>query len=148
MALVTGGASGLGRATVEGLVQKGSSVVFCDLPTSAGSQLVKDLGERVHYVPADVTSEADVKNLVDEVANKFKKLDVLVNCAGRANAYITYNFNTKEPRTLQDFQLILQVKPYADFFVDNFHDLLSPNSDKCFGHLQCDTPSSWINCPK
>lgn len=114
MTLVTGGASGLGRATVERLLQKGSNVVFCDLPTSAGAQLVKDLGECAHYVPADVTSETDVKNLIDEVTNKFGKLDVLVNCAGRANAYITYNFNTKEPRKLEDFQSILQVKDSVD----------------------------------
>lgn len=110
MTLVTGGASGLGRATVERFIKKGSNVVICDLPTSAGSQLVKEWGEHAHYVPADVTSETDVKNLIDEVTNKFGKLDVLVNCAGRANAYITYNFNTKEPRKLEDFQSILQVK--------------------------------------
>lgn len=112
MTLVTGGASGLGRATVERLLQKGSKVVFCDLPTSAGSQLVEDLGERALYVPADVTSETDVQNLIDEVAKKFGKLDVLVNCAGRANAYITYNFNTKEPRKLEDFHSILQVNVF------------------------------------
>lgn len=108
--LVTGGASGLGRATVERCIKKGSNVVICDLPSSAGSQMFKDFGERAHYVEADVTSEADVKNVIDEVTKKFGRLDVLVNCAGRANAYITYNFNTKEPRTLVDFQSILQVK--------------------------------------
>lgn len=107
--MVTGGASGLGRATVERFIKKGSNVVICDLPTSAGSQLVKDLGENVHFVAADVTSEADVKNLVDEVKTKFGKLDVLVNCAGLANAYTTYNFNTKQPRKLEDFQSIIQV---------------------------------------
>lgn len=109
MALVTGGASGLGRATVERFIKKGSNVVICDLPSSAGSQMVKDLGERAHYVNADVTSEADVQNLIDEVTTKFGKLDVLVNCAGRANAYITYNFNNKKPRSLEDFQSIIQV---------------------------------------
>lgn len=110
MTLVTGGASGLGRATVERFIKKGSNVVICDLPTSAGSQIVKDLGERAHYVNADVTSETDVKNLINEVENKFGKLDVLVNCAGRANAYVTYNFNNKKPRSLEDFKSIIEVK--------------------------------------
>lgn len=83
--------------------------MVCDLPSSAGSQIVKDLGERAYYVDADVTSEADVKNLIDQVETKFGKLDVLVNCAGRANAYVTYNFNTKKPRSLEDFQSIIKV---------------------------------------
>lgn len=110
MTLVTGGASGLGRATVERFIKKGSNVVICDLPSSVGSQMAKDLGERAHFVGADVTSETDVQNLVNEVTTKFGKLDVLVNCAGRANAYTTYNFNSKEPRKLEDFRSIIQVK--------------------------------------
>lgn len=109
MTLVTGGASGLGRATVERFIKKGSNVVLCDLPTSAGSQIAKDLGEHAHYVNADITSEGDVQNLINEVETKFGRLDVLVNCAGRANAFVTYNFNTKKPRSLEDFQSIIQV---------------------------------------
>lgn len=58
--LVTGGASGLGKATVERIVQQGGRVVLCDLPKSSGSQVAKDIGDNCLYAPVDVSiSEAD-----------------------------------------------------------------------------------------
>ncbi|XP_055309694.1 3-hydroxyacyl-CoA dehydrogenase type-2-like [Sitodiplosis mosellana] len=105
--LVTGGAAGLGRATAERFVKKGSQVVICDLPTSNGAEVAKNLGENAFYVPADVTSEEQIQNLVDEISKKHGKLNVLVNCAGLCNAYVTYNFKTGKPRTLEDFQRVL-----------------------------------------
>lgn len=107
--LVTGGAAGLGRATADRFVKKGSKVVICDLPTSNGAEVAKNLGENAFYVPADVTSEEQIQNALDEIAKKYGRLDVLVNCAGLSNAFVTYNFNTKKPRTLIDFERILMV---------------------------------------
>lgn len=53
--LVTGGASGLGKATVERLVQQGSRVVLCDLPSSKGNEIAKTLGEdKVLFSPTNV----------------------------------------------------------------------------------------------
>ena len=110
MTLVTGGASGLGRATANRFAQKGSKVVFCDLPTSNGEEVVKEFGENAHYIPADVTSESDVSNLVEEISKKYGKLDVLVNCAGLGDAHVTYNFRSKKPRHLEDFEKVLRVR--------------------------------------
>lgn len=53
--LVSGGASGLGRATVERLVQNGASAVILDLPSSDGAALAAKLGERCAFAPADVS---------------------------------------------------------------------------------------------
>lgn len=53
--LVTGGASGLGRATVERLVKEGGRVVLCDLQSSSGHEVEKELGENVIFVPTDVS---------------------------------------------------------------------------------------------
>lgn len=54
--LVTGGASGLGKATVERLVQHGSKVVICDLPSSKGSEFAKSLGEdKALFTPVNVS---------------------------------------------------------------------------------------------
>jgi 3-hydroxyacyl-CoA dehydrogenase/3-hydroxy-2-methylbutyryl-CoA dehydrogenase len=53
--LVTGGASGLGRATVERLVKEGGQVVLCDLQSSSGHKVEKELGENVVFVPTDVS---------------------------------------------------------------------------------------------
>lgn len=55
MSLVTGGASGLGRATVERIVREGGRVVLCDLPTSKGHEVAKEVGDRVTFVPTDVS---------------------------------------------------------------------------------------------
>ena len=53
--LVTGGASGLGRGTVERFVREGAKVVICDLPSSAGQDLASQLGENVAFSPTDVS---------------------------------------------------------------------------------------------
>ncbi|XP_055309708.1 3-hydroxyacyl-CoA dehydrogenase type-2-like [Sitodiplosis mosellana] len=115
--LVTGGASGLGRATANRFALKGSQVVFCDLPTSNGQEIVKEIGENVHYIPADVTSETDVQNLVEEISKKYGKLDILVNCAGLADAHVTYNFRAKTPRKLDDFEKVLKTNVLGTFNV-------------------------------
>ena len=53
--LVTGGASGLGRATVERFIKQGAKVVMCDLPSSDGAQVAASLGENCAFVPGDVS---------------------------------------------------------------------------------------------
>lgn len=81
VALVTGGASGLGLATTERLVKAGASVVVLDLPSSQGAAVAERLGGEVRFAPADVTSEADVLAALD-VAAELGPLRVVVNCAG------------------------------------------------------------------
>jgi NAD(P)-dependent dehydrogenase (short-subunit alcohol dehydrogenase family) len=77
-ALVTGGASGLGRATAEMLVEQGASVTILDLEGSGGDVAAKEMGERVTYVAGDVTVEEQVQAAVDAAGD----LRVVVNCAG------------------------------------------------------------------
>jgi NAD(P)-dependent dehydrogenase (short-subunit alcohol dehydrogenase family) len=81
-ALVTGGASGLGRATAEGLVAAGARVVLVDLGSSAGAEVAGTLGDAARFAPADVTREDDVRAAVDLAAGSFGGLHVVVNCAG------------------------------------------------------------------
>lgn len=81
VALVTGGASGLGRATVEELVGAGARVVVADLPGSPGQALADSLGDAVRFVPTDVTSEDDVSRALDAAAD-LGGLHVAVSCAG------------------------------------------------------------------
>ncbi|XP_069501398.1 3-hydroxyacyl-CoA dehydrogenase type-2 isoform X2 [Ambystoma mexicanum] len=107
--IVTGGASGLGRATVERLVQQGACAVVLDLPTSEGSSVAKELGNQCVFAPADVTSEADVKKALALAIEKFGRLDIAVNCAGIAVAMKTYNFKKDLPHSLEDFQRVINV---------------------------------------
>jgi NAD(P)-dependent dehydrogenase (short-subunit alcohol dehydrogenase family) len=81
--LVTGGASGLGRATAERLVDDGAQVVICDLPGSDGAAVAEKLG--AVFAPTDVTSEADVRTAV-AAATELGPLRVVVNCAGVPDA--------------------------------------------------------------
>lgn len=83
VALVTGGASGLGAATAHKLYAAGAGVVIVDLPSSAGAQIAAELGERAVFVPADVTSETEVQAAVDAAA-ELGPLRIVVNCAGVA----------------------------------------------------------------
>jgi len=75
---VTGGASGLGRATAELLLERGARVVLFDLPTSAGEEVARELGSAARFVAGDVTSEEDARTAVAAAGD----LRIAVNCAG------------------------------------------------------------------
>ncbi|MFT4470669.1 SDR family NAD(P)-dependent oxidoreductase [Arthrobacter sulfonylureivorans] len=81
VALITGGASGLGAATARRLHAAGASVVLVDLPGSKGEEFAAELGERAVFTPADVTAEDQVQAAVDR-ATALGPLRILVNCAG------------------------------------------------------------------
>jgi NAD(P)-dependent dehydrogenase (short-subunit alcohol dehydrogenase family) len=95
-ALVTGGASGLGLATVRKLHEQGASVVILDLPSSQGDAIAKELGDRVVFSSGDVTSPDDVTAAV-EAASALGTLRVAVNCAGIGNAVRTVGKNGPFP---------------------------------------------------
>lgn len=85
-ALVTGGASGLGEATVRMLVANGANVVIADLNDERGNALADELGQAVRFQRTDVTNEADVQSAVNLAAETFGGLHINVNCAGIAEA--------------------------------------------------------------
>ena len=89
IALVTGGASGLGLATVRRLHAGGAAVVILDLPRSNGSAVAKELGERVAFAAGDVTNPDDVEAALDAAGALPGVLRIVVNCAGIGNAHRT-----------------------------------------------------------
>jgi NAD(P)-dependent dehydrogenase (short-subunit alcohol dehydrogenase family) len=84
-AVVTGGASGLGLATVRRLLQQGMHVVIADLSASNGSAIADELGSQVQFVPADVTSETQMQEVIATATHR-APLRALVHCAGRGGA--------------------------------------------------------------
>jgi len=80
--LVTGGARGIGEATVRRIVQEGASVVVGDLRDALGERLAAELGDKVAYLHLDVTAEDDWKRAIAAAVDRFGKLDGLVNNAG------------------------------------------------------------------
>ncbi|WP_312505635.1 3-hydroxyacyl-CoA dehydrogenase [Lysinibacillus sp.] len=86
IAVVTGGASGLGEATVRKLVEQGGKAIIFDVNDERGQALVQELGQSVHYVRVDVTKEEDVATGLEQAIAAFGKVNVAVNCAGTADA--------------------------------------------------------------
>ncbi len=84
VALITGGASGIGLATVRLFVEEGAAVMVADLDDERGRRLAGELGSRGGYVHTDVSREADIKAAVDETCKRFGQLDCIFNNAGYA----------------------------------------------------------------
>jgi len=115
-AFVTGGASGLGEATVRELVRRGGRVAFLDLPRSSGAELAAELGDAVRFLPGDVTDEAAVEAALDEALVAFGPLRGLVNCAGIGSAARTVGKDAK-PFPLDVFRRTIEVNLVGTFNV-------------------------------
>ena len=89
-AVVTGGASGLGLATAQALIERGVAVTIIDLPTSAGEEVAGKLGELASFSPADVRDAEAVDRAMD-VATQRAPLRALVHCAGRGGTVRVVN---------------------------------------------------------
>ncbi|MFC8933268.1 3-hydroxyacyl-CoA dehydrogenase [Rhodococcus sp. NPDC057135] len=114
VAVVTGGASGLGLATTKALLADGASVVIIDLPSSNGEAIAKELGDRVRFAAADVTDEVAVTAALD-VAESLGPLRVAVNCAGIGNAVKTVSKKGAFP--LDAFKKVIDVNLIGTFNV-------------------------------
>jgi NAD(P)-dependent dehydrogenase (short-subunit alcohol dehydrogenase family) len=85
--VVTGGAKGIGAATVRRFVAAGAAVVFGDIDRPAGDDLARELGERTAFVATDVRKEDDVAALLEAALTRFGRLDCVVNNAGAGGVY-------------------------------------------------------------
>jgi len=106
VAIVTGAASGIGRATAGLLVQEGAAVVLADLDEALGQEAAEQLaqaGGDVSFIRLDVTSEANWQQLVEDIVARHGRIDILVNNAG------VQQTRTIEDATLEDFRLHMAV---------------------------------------
>ena len=115
VALVTGGASGLGLATVRTVLEAGGRAVILDRPGSAGEDVSRDLGDRVLFAPADVTNENEVAAAVARAVELFGALHVAVNCAGVGAAMKTVGKDG--PMPLAVFTKVIEVNLIGTFNV-------------------------------
>lgn len=106
VAIVTGGASGIGRASVELFVAEGAKVVIADLNEEGGEALAKSLGTDVAFHRTDVTKEADVEALVAFALGRFGGLDVMFNNAGIAQNTLNAPFVEED---FFDFEKVMAV---------------------------------------
>ncbi len=115
VALVTGGASGLGAACVRRFAAQGARVVIVDLNAGAGAQLADEIGAGARFARADVTSESDVQAAVDTAVEAFGALHITVNCAGMA--MVGRTLSKHGPHTLETFRDTILVNLVGTFNV-------------------------------
>ena len=114
VALVTGGASGLGEATTRRLHEGGAAVVIIDLPSSAGEALAAELGDRVRFCAADVRNEAQVQAAI-AAAQELGDLRIVVNCAGVGTPGRVVG--RKGPMDLESFRSVIDINLIGTFNV-------------------------------
>lgn len=115
VAVVTGGASGLGRATAEALVAAGARVAIFDLSDDLGKALADSLGDAALYCHVNVSDEQSVKDGIASTMQAFGAIHICVNCAGIGSAAKTVSKG--EAHALDHFQRIINVNLIGTFNV-------------------------------
>lgn len=114
VAIVTGGASGLGEATVRRLHRAGCGVVILDLPGSPGAAVAAELGDRVVFAPTDVRDESHVQAAIDAAA-ALGTLRIAVTCAGVATPGRV--LGRKGPLPLEVYRTVIDINLVGTFNV-------------------------------
>ncbi|WP_416139366.1 3-hydroxyacyl-CoA dehydrogenase [Halomonas sp. HK25] len=112
--IVTGGASGLGEATVRALHAGGGNVVIADLDDERGQALAGELGERVRFQRTNVTDEQEAVAATDLAVEAFGGLHGLVNCAGVGNPAKVLD-REGNPQPLETFSRIVDINLNGSF---------------------------------
>ena len=110
--LITGGAAGIGKATAEKFASEGAQVVICDVDVDAGQALAEKLGNGASFYQVDVTNRDAVQAWVDDVVQKYGRVDVLVNNAGitRDGLFVKYkNGELVSQMSEKDFDMVMDV---------------------------------------
>lgn len=116
VAIVTGGASGLGEATTRLLVSEGARVLIMDLNTERGKAIEEELGKSsVLFDKTDVTSESQVKQAIERAQSEFGYITACINCAGISMGVKTVGKNGAHP--LDIFEKVIKINLIGTFNV-------------------------------
>ncbi|KAK3000001.1 hypothetical protein RJ639_023732 [Escallonia herrerae] len=111
VAIVTGGASGIGESTTHLFWKNGAKVVIADIQDELGQAISDKLGENVCYIHCDVSNEEEVINLVDTTVANFGHLDIMFNNAG----IVDRPFGSILDTTKSDLEQVLRVNVVGSF---------------------------------
>ncbi|XP_050243694.1 short chain aldehyde dehydrogenase 1-like [Quercus robur] len=112
VALITGGASGIGESTARLFVRHGAKVLIADVQDELGHSVCKDIGsDSISYIHCDVTNESDVKKAVDMAVTKYGKLDIMFNNAGISGNIESQILESEN----EDFKRVLNVNVFGAF---------------------------------
>jgi 3-oxoacyl-[acyl-carrier protein] reductase len=112
IALITGGAAGIGKATALRFAEEGARVAICDVDSKGGEQTLSELGPDAAFNHVDVTDRASVDNWVESVLEKYGRIDILVNNAGIVRDSLLVKFKDGElARQMpeDDFDLVVAI---------------------------------------
>lgn len=113
--LVTGGASGLGLATVEMILAAGGYAAILDLPNEESEARIRGLGPKALFCPADIASPAEVTAALDKILSQGRGLKLAVNCAGVGTVGKT--LQKGEPLNFELFEFTIRVNLIGTFNV-------------------------------
>ncbi len=111
--VISGGASGLGLATAERLVQANGYVLLIDKNKEAGEKAQSHLGENALFMPADVRSEADILHALEQIPTSWGNPYGLINCAGLGTAKRVVGKDG--PQALSDFATVIEINLIGSF---------------------------------
>ena len=115
VALVTGGASGLGAETCKYFIEKGAKVVVADRNEELGETFAKNLGENALFVNLDVTDEEQVKAAVQKAVDYFGALHIAVNSAGIPAVSMTVT--SKGTMDMKQLKIATEINVYGTIYV-------------------------------
>ena len=113
VAIVTGGASGIGLATTKKLLSEGANVIILDLKMD--EEIINSLGENVLYLKCDVSNEENVKNCIEEIIKKFNHIDYLV-----ANAGIGGSASKPHEVSMNEWSKVISVNQTGIFLLNKY----------------------------
>ncbi|KDP36159.1 hypothetical protein JCGZ_08803 [Jatropha curcas] len=130
VALITGGASGIGECTARVFVKHGAKVLIADIQDDLGKSICQEYSspETISYVHCDVSSDSDVKNAVDLAVSRYGKLDIMFNNAGISGTMEQRISSTDN----QDFKKVIDVNVFGAFLgAKHAARVMIPNKKGC-----------------
>lgn len=109
VAIITGGAAGMGETHVRLFIEEGAHVILTDINTESGQALADELGENAHFIQHDVTDEAGWEKVVTETENTYGPVNILVNNAGISPVL------TAENSSLEDYMNVVNINQVSVF---------------------------------
>ncbi len=111
IALITGGASGIGAAIAVKFAENGATVIIGDVDQDLGNATLKRIGEKAHFVYLNIADEQSVNQTIDKIVNDFVRIDILVNNAGITNDRLLLRM------TKEDWDRVININLTGTFLV-------------------------------
>ncbi|PID13866.1 3-hydroxyacyl-CoA dehydrogenase [Sporosarcina sp. P34] len=115
VAIITGGASGLGHSTARNLVARGAKVMIFDVNEENAQKVCDELGKNSFYATVDVTDESSVRAGIEKAMNHFGAIHICVNCAGVGTPQKT--LGRSGPALLENFKKVVDINLNGTFNV-------------------------------